>query len=930
MTLHLHAKVAPSALLLAFLVGPAQPAAAQTRSGSEFPQIAQVAQGYQPLSGFVKLHVNPKKHKILAEIPRSLQKRPFLLATSITGGSYTGWQWDTQMVYWERLDRRLLLVEPQIRYKASGSTISEVVKRTYRDRIITTVPIIAADPTGSVLIDLTGLFAGRASLFIGSLARGVDASLTKIAKVKTFPRNVEIELDLATVGGTSTLGVTGAFGPSSGSGLAVHYSLSELPQTGYRPRPADDRIGYFITAHKDLNRNPKADTTFVRFINRWQLEKADKSLALSPPKEPITFYIEKTVPVRYRRYVKAGILEWNKAFERIGILDAVVVYQQTDSRFADLDPEDVRYNFFRWVTSETSFAMGPSRVHPETGQILDADVIFDESMVRDWLAEYARLIESGPVKELHPSVRSFLAENPHRHPMRRWKTVEQLRHELAHAGSFAVAPESGECAPQAAHLSGHHLCDFGHGMRHQVSFGVVALRTLVDDLVAQPGAAASRDAWPEEFVGQVIKEVVMHEVGHTLGLRHNFKGSSWISIDKINDPKNPSPVHSASIMDYNPTNISPKGMSQGFWNMRTIGPYDHLAIEYGYTLKTDAKELARIASQVSAQGLPYATDEDATSSDPYVNRFDQGTDPLAFARRRVDLVRQMMLNIVERTVKPGQGYQRARETFDMLLYEQARVSRMAARFVGGHVISRDHRGDPKARPPVVPVEAAKQREALTLLAEYVFGADSFRFSPELLRYLAAGRWYHWGSSDPNTDPEYPIHDRILQFQLWSLFDLINPRTLTLVADAEMRVAPDEDALTIPELLGTLTSTVWSEIDSIDAEAKYTNRKPLIPSVRRNLQQEYVGELIALALEGDSGASPHSARTQAWLQLRRLAEKITTRLGPQPAVQLDDYSLAHLLETSERIAKALEAGYSRNGGGGGGSILILGRPSGATN
>src|SRR6185436_5669204 len=102
------------------------------------------------------------------------------------------------------------------------------------------------------------------------------------------------------------------------------------------------------------------------------------------PKKKIVFWIEKSVPDEYRASVREGILEWNKAFEKIGFRDAIEVRQQENE---DFDPEDVNYNTFRWITSDLGYAMGPSRVNPFTGEIIDADIIFDASMVRYYKGE---------------------------------------------------------------------------------------------------------------------------------------------------------------------------------------------------------------------------------------------------------------------------------------------------------------------------------------------------------------------------------------------------------------------------------------------------------------------------------------------------------------------------------------------------------------
>ena len=171
-----------------------------------------------------------------------------------------------------------------------------------------------------------------------------------------------------------------------GAQVVIHYGMSMLPATSsYKPRLADDRVGHFLSTVKDfsqdLNETPK-----MRYVTRWNLEKTNPEAEKSPPKQPIIFWIERTVPREYRQYVREGILEWNKAFEKIGFIDAIQVRdQQSDDEF---DPEDIRYNTFRWISTSHGFAMGPSRTNPKTGEILDADIIFDEGMIRYQREEY--------------------------------------------------------------------------------------------------------------------------------------------------------------------------------------------------------------------------------------------------------------------------------------------------------------------------------------------------------------------------------------------------------------------------------------------------------------------------------------------------------------------------------------------------------------
>src|SRR5205823_9783889 len=210
-----------------------------------------------------------------------------------------------------------------------------------------------------------------------------------------------------------------------------------------------------------------------------------------------------------------------------------------------------------------------------------------------------------------------------------------------------------------AHEVGGH-CNYCIGMQQQMGFAMAVLTTRGDIAAPVPGL-------PDELIAQGLKEVVMHEVGHTLGLRHNFKASSWKTLAEIDDPvKSVAEGTVASVMDYNPTNIAPQGAKQGLYYPQTIGPYDYWAIEYGYKPidGNEAADLKKIASRSAEPGLDYATDEDTrggVDSDPLVNRFDFSKDPLEFARRQTKNSADLWSKVVDRAVADGDGYQRARQ-----------------------------------------------------------------------------------------------------------------------------------------------------------------------------------------------------------------------------------------------------------------------------
>jgi hypothetical protein len=227
----------------------------------------------------------------------------------------------------------------------------------------------------------------------------------------------------------------------------------------------------------------------------------------------------------------------------------------------------------------------------------------------------------------------------------------------------------------------------------------------------------------------------------------------------------------------------------------------------------------------------------------------------------------------------------------------------ASRYVGGLYMNRNHKGDPNFKAPFTVVEVAKQREALSLLEEQIFNDKPFNFPPELYNYLASSRWNHWGTNPP-LRADLPVHDVIAQWQERILSQLLSPLTLERLHDSELRVPADQDALTTAELLNRLTKAVFAEADKI-APGEYTNRKPAISSLRRNLQRVYLKRLSQLAL-GETGA-PQDCQTVAFAELSSLDARIEALLKSD--LKLDAYSRAHLEETAARIHKVLEARLS---------------------
>ncbi len=858
--------------------GESKPADSAEKPKPKYPPYADVIKDHETIDGLIKLH--RKGNRLLGELGGRHMNKDFIVLISIAkgigrGSILGGMSWgfgDDWIWQFRKVDDRILLVRRNVRFTADkGDPQSRAVNLAYTDSVLFSLPIVTTSPDGSNVVDFTPVFMSDLPQ-ISSVLPGFMFSDTKSTWAEGFPKGKNrgltdnIELEVAATYASSGRDEIDSVADSRGASIHVHYSISLLPENGYQPRMADDRVGYFLTALKDWSKKGE-DDRFVRYINRWDLQKAEPSAEISPPKKPIIFYLEKTIPYAYRAPIRDGIAEWNKAFEKAGFANAIEVRQQRDSD--DWDPEDINYNTFRWITAGAGFAMGPSRVNPRTGQILDADVIFDADFLQFWKQEYENFTPEAVARMTGGALdlRSY---------------EEQLKAE--------------------PHMHGENICEFHHGLARELAFGshVMATRT-------------TNPADREKLVVQGLKEVTMHEIGHTLGLRHNFKASTMLTLEDMNDPaKTAETGLTSSVMDYAPANLMPQGLPQGDYFSSTIGPYDMWAIEYGYkplSGGTDGEvaELKKIAARCGEPQLAYATDEDTRGidPDPLSNRYDMGKDPLAYAKMRAQLIGELWPTVLKESTKDGDGYQKTRQVFGVLLSNHGRAMHFASRLVGGVYVSRAHRGDPNSAPPFTVVEPAKQREALVLVGEQVFSDKPFQFPPELYSHLASSRWSHWGSDMPlRTD--FPVHEVIGMWQDRILSQLMSPLTLERLHDTELQLPADQDALTTPELMGTLTKTIFSEIEGMP-EGEYTNRKPAISSLRRNLQRTYLERMSSLAM-GRSGA-PQDCQTVAYAELEALELRINELLKSDR--KLDAYSKAHLQESASRIHRVLDARFNLN-------------------
>lgn len=890
----------------------AQTTSKSTAKKSAFPEWSTVIDGATKIDGLFNLYLNEKKQKLYMEIPKTYYNKELIMPISIARGSglsYLGGdtlnfgnQW---IVSFKRVGNRILMVRKNVGVRAkAGTPVADSLKTSHTDSIILALPIRSEQANGlKVLIDLSDIFMTD----IAGIGVRPDKNRSTWGKVKAFEKNVEIQVNTvfsSPYGGMSFLGGGSSSPDPRGTQIVMHYGLSLLPSTSYKPRKADDRVGYFLSSVDDYSKDT-GDTPKVRYVTRWRLEKEDSSAKLSAPKKPIIFWIEKSVPREYRRFVREGILEWNKAFEKIGFLEAIQCRDQQS--LDDFEPEDIRFNTFRWITTSAGFAMGPSRTNPKTGEILDADIVFDESMIRAYRNMYVRRIGIPQALELQMSGQTRPFYKLHSADIPYMAAMPQIEKKyLQERASFAKKyPHANFTNPTASHIgfgscnSNCQKCMMGPGMHQQIR---LMAAVLVANGTIQPGEKV-----PEKYIGQAIKEVVMHEVGHTLGLRHNFKSSSIYTLDELRDPEFTKKFGmTASVMDYAPAYFAPKGKKQGDYFSSTIGPYDYWAIEYAYkpiSSKED-EELAKIASRAPEKNLTFATDEDLyTNPDPRINLFDLA-DPLEYAAERIVFAKEAMKGLEDRVVAKGEGWQRAREAFMTLLGEISRSTQLATQYIGGEYTSRDHKGDPDARLPMRPIDFEKQQKALKLINDEIMTAKAFDFSPELLKHMAPE---HFSDNSYLFGEPYhlPVNDIILRIQSMPINYMLSSDTLNSIQEIQRHAVGDEKTIQLVDIFNTLTESVWSDMDK--KEIKKNKNSIELDVVRRNLQRAHIKSLSNLAL-GKVRSAPADGKALARSHLRRISNRISEILkaADNDKMKTNEMTHVHLSEIRIQIGKILNA------------------------
>jgi hypothetical protein len=314
------------------------------------------------------------------------------ISETTAGSSYAGMPVDDRIVRWELHGDQVLLrdVRYDIRADSTGA-IAQAVKASNLAPIIRVFDIKAYGKDKAPVIDVTDLFKKEVPEFSARRALGaggMDSDRTFIEEFKAFPRNINVRVQASFALGKKNGGSSDEGPATSGITAIVCHSMVKLPENQMKPRRFDSRVGFFTESFTDYSDHDGHAAENVQYILRWRLEKKNPDVKISEPVKPIVFYVSREVPEKWKSYVKAGIEEWEPAFEGAGFTNAIIGKYAPDPRDdPDWDVEDARISSIRWLPSEIENAFGPQVHDPRTGEILSADVRMYhnvQKLVRDW------------------------------------------------------------------------------------------------------------------------------------------------------------------------------------------------------------------------------------------------------------------------------------------------------------------------------------------------------------------------------------------------------------------------------------------------------------------------------------------------------------------------------------------------------------------
>ena len=752
------------------------------------------------------------------EVPDSLLGRRMLAVTrfvSITvgAGNYGGEEVNEKMVYWEKASNGNLLLRADVLsvHADADQEIRKAVDVSSENPIVASFKPEKDAPEGVTRIKANSLFEGDLQVF--SLTPGdkrqfnlggVKPDASFINSIRTYPINTEV-----TVTKTYTYNAPsgGPGGPSQGPQatnlpagreagavtMVLNTSIVLLPEEPMQQRWFDPRVGYFAGGYTQFS-DEQQGVESIRFITRWRLEakpedvERQKRGELVEPVKPIVYYIDPATPKQWRKYLIAGVNDWNVAFEQAGWKNAIRAEEWPEND-TTMSLEDARFSVIRYLASDIANAYGPNVHDPRSGEILES-----------------------------------------------------------HIGWY------------------HNVMTLVHDW-YQVQAGAVDPR-------------ARKIKYDEELMGDLIRFVSSHEVGHTLGLRHNMGSSSQTPVEKLRDKEwVEAHGHTVSIMDYARFNYvaQPEDNIGKAGLYPRINDYDKWAIEFGYTptyFKTAKEDHLYwnkvIIERLSADPRLWFGGE-GRDSDPRALTEDLGDDAVAASNYGIMNLKRVIGQIPEWNKEEADMYTNVSRMYSAVVSQFNRYMGHVSANIGGRFIN-NHSIEQTDMTKYEAVPKARQKAALEFLDAQLF------HKPEWLVNVP----YIFDLTDSPDSYLYTLVNNVI-----SQSNLLSTAKLDRLAQFAQY---DGSNYSPEEYLEDLSGKVFSEL----------GKGSKVDSYRRYLQRRYV--TTALSVAGSDAARNSDSRMLLLAQLTDLQKRMAKAKSSDSATQAHWQALARQIEVTLKDMK----------------------------
>lgn len=837
-------------VLLLFAVAGCSGGSGDPGSEGEAMSFASVVEKSEHLEGLFDVYRDKESGETYLAIKPEQINQEFIYISFITdgvieGGHVRGIFGDNKIISIRRHFNRLEFVnENTAFYFDPKNALSRAADANISAAILAVQEIVAEDDdSGIILIKADDIFLKESLQQIKPSPNPdqnaektfelgkLSETKNKIYEVRSYPENTNVLVDYVYENPAPVIRGQEDVTDSRFVSVRIQHSFVKLPENGYEPRIDDPRVGYFTQYITDLTSHSSAP--YRDLITRWHLKKKDADSELSEPVEPIVWWIENTTPVELRDTIKSAALGWNQSFEKAGFKNAVQVKIQPDD--AEWDAGDIRYNVLRWTSSPQPpwGGYGPSFTNPRTGQIIGADIMLEFSFITNRL------------------------------------NIQKLMDTIGNGGaSEAIAGEA-------------MYCSLGHGLQLSNIFGAQVLKV----------AGASSEI-REQMIHDSLHYLILHEIGHTLGLNHNMKASQFLALDETFDKQIVERKGlSGSVMDYPAINLAPPGRSNTRFYPVRPGPYDDWAIEFGYSpaldgVEGDARRTA-LLNRSTEPDLVFGNDADDMRApgkgiDPRVNINDMSADAISYAVERLSLVDSVLGKMHSKFETEGESYQELHNAYFVVAAQFARSANTISRYIGGVYVNRAMVGQPGGTTPFVPVSLSDQERAMAALRRHVFAPNAFAGSADLYNHLRQQRrsFDFWEVTE---DPK--LHELMLAIHKAVLDHVLHPTVLRRISDSRQY----GNQYRLGKFVEDLSNAIFSD-----------DMPRSVNTYRQNLQLEYINRLIAMVSGETKAQFDFLSQSTALHNIRQIESTLKGNRG------VDAETRAHRANILYTIQRGLDA------------------------